>query len=496
MVLVEAQHHRSLQVLDKEKYMVKLGRDLFGSHRLTERAFRDGLDAVRKCAKLAEGAGANQVLTVATSATREARNGSLFLRAVQRETGLRPRVISGTEEGHLIFRAVRDAIEITEQDVLVLDIGGGSVEVVVGNRDRIQLAETMRLGVQRLLDKQPNASALSSQQHHELRGYIHGVASSVIAEAQKLEPSRIIGTSGTIKTLCETAHLNNGGEEWRTSNAQKVTLEELKRLSKVLTSKDESERRDIDGIDPERTDTIHLGSVLLVEILSLLQHEELTICEASLREGVILDHLARHRLLYDVSTTGSVRRAKVVELARRYERDDPHERHVARIALQIFDETAEVHALGAFAREILEYAALLHDIGQQISFRKRHKHSLYIIRNSELSGFTDEEIELLALVARYHRRAQPTKKHKSFKKLSGFQRSLVRVLSSILRVAKGLDRGQNQLVKKVHCHVTQKNVQILVHGAGDLELELGAARRRTSSLEKALRRTLEIEHSS
>ncbi|HVY24909.1 MAG TPA: Ppx/GppA phosphatase family protein [Polyangiaceae bacterium] len=485
---------RTFQVIDREKSMVRLGLGMFGEMRLTERAFNDGLEVLARYCKLAESRGVEEILAVATSATREAENGTEFLNAIFQRTGVMPRVISGSEEARLIFLAVRHSIDFAGERGLVIDIGGGSVEVAVGNSTDVMLAQSMRLGVQRLLHRQGGAQPLSSRELYELSGYVQGAAAEVMSEAKRLGATRFVGTSGTIRTLGEAAHLLSGGAAFRSLNAQTVKRKDLRELVKRLCEADAAKRAKMPGIGDARADTIHLGGVLLCELLEMARAEELTLCDTSLREGVIWDYIERrgidptpHRLITDP------RRRSVVELMRKFHRDDPRELHIADLSLSLFDQTHELHNLGSAERELLEYASLLHGVGRHIDFENRERHARYIIRNSSLRGFTDDEIELLGLIALYHRGPRPKKNSRKLAKLPQRDAQSVIVLSAILRLAVALDRGHSQLVRRMHVEERKKELRIVIDGPGDLLLELWAGRGKLEPLAKALGRSIMLE---
>lgn len=485
---------RTFHVVDREKSMVKLGLGMFGEMRLTERAFNEGVEVLGRYTKLAESRGVEEILAVATSATREAENGTEFLNAIFQATGVMPKVISGSEEARLIFLAVKHSIDLNGERGLVIDIGGGSVEVAVGTSTEVLLAQSMRLGVQRLLHRQGGAQPLASRDLYELSGYVQGAAAEVMAEAKRFGATRFIGTSGTIRTLGEGAHQMAGGAPFRSFNAQSVKRKDLRELVKRLCEADGAKRAKMPGIGEARADTIHLGGVLLCELLDMARAEELTLCDTSLREGVIWDYLERrgvdatpHRVISDP------RRRSVSDLMRKYERDDPRESHIADLSLALFDQTQPLHCLGAAHRELLEYAALLHGVGRHIDFEDRERHSRYIIRNSSLRGFTDEEIELLGLVTLYHRGARPKKNDEKLQKLGEDEQQAVMVLSSILRLAVALDRGHSQLVRRLHVETRKKELRIAIDGPGDLLLELWAGRDKLEPLAKALGRAVLLE---
>jgi exopolyphosphatase / guanosine-5'-triphosphate,3'-diphosphate pyrophosphatase len=488
---------RTFHVIDREKSMVRLGLGMFGEMRLTERAFNDGIEVLARYTKLAESRGVDEILAVATSATREAENGTEFLNAIFQRTGVMPRVISGSEEARLIFLAVKHSIDFGGERGLVIDIGGGSVEVAVGDHDEVMLAQSMRLGVQRLLHRQGGAQPLSTRELYELSGYVQGAAAEVMSEAKRLGATRFVGTSGTIRTLGEAAHLLAGGAPFRSLNAQSIKRRDLRELVKRLCESDSAKRARLPGVGEARADTIHLGGLLLVELLEMVKAEELTLCDASLREGVIWDFIERHgadpvphRLISDP------RRRSVVELMRKFHRDDPRELHIAELSLSLFDQTAELHRLSHAERELLEYASLLHGVGRHIDFENRERHSRYIIRNSSLRGFTDEEVELLGLVAFYHRGSRPRRKSQKLAHLAPREQRSVIVLSAMLRLAVALDRGHSQLVRRLYVEARKKELRIVIDGPGDLLLEVWAGRGKLEPLGRALGCSVALERAA
>jgi exopolyphosphatase/guanosine-5'-triphosphate,3'-diphosphate pyrophosphatase len=494
MVVVAVSPQGGFEVIDREKNMVRLGMGMFGSMRLSDRAFNDGIEVIRRYCKLAESRGVDEILAVATSATREAENGSEFLDTIFRETGLLPRVISGTEEARLIFLAVRHSLDLGSQRTLVLDVGGGSVEVAVGTQNDVMLHQSLRLGVQRLLDRQGNSGPVNNRELYELQGYVQGASAEVVSTARQLGFERVVGTSGTIRTLGEAAHLAAGKGPWRSVNAQVAKRKDIRDLTRKLIEMDVPKRARTEGINEPRAETIHLGGILVCQLLEMLEAEEITLCDASLREGVIWDYLERHGMSPAThKPISDPRRRSVVELARKYERDDPREHHIAQLALEVFDQTAMLHGFADYERELLEFSALLHGIGRHISYHDRQLHSRYIVRHSALRGFDDHEIELLGLLVYYHRQTRPKKQHRRLSKLSPQDLRLVKVLSAILRLVVALDRGHSQLVKRVRCAVTSSRLDIAIDGPGDLELELWAAREKLKPLSRALKMPITIE---
>ncbi|MBE9079994.1 Ppx/GppA family phosphatase [Romeria aff. gracilis LEGE 07310] len=492
MVIVEVRGRRSFDLIDREKEMVKLGAGVFATQRLSDRAYQEGLETISRYVQLADQVGVDEIITAATSAIREAQNGEAFLSQVVKQTGLSPRIISGTEEARLIFLAVRNAIALKDGNALVLDIGGGSTEVAVGSREDFHFGYSLPLGVLRLLDMFEDKGPVGAEARGVLEAHIQMLARDSLDQAQQLGFTQVIGTSGTIRTLGEAAHLAADGDSLRSLNAEVVQISDIEDITEQLLDLKLEKRPKIEGISEKRADAIHLGGVLLVQLLNMAGVEKLTLCEASLREGLLLDYLERHVQPGGFSAATSLRHRLVAQLSQRFSSDWPQKKHIASLAQQIFDQTQPLHELGPFEREILEHAACLYDIGQYIAFRRHHKHGRYIIKNTELRGFTDEEILLIGHVVRYHRKAKPKKKHKKFKRLTHRQRRIVRILSGILRLAVRLDKTRNQRVEQVTCQSNEETLKLAVSGEGSLELEIWAAMRDREVLADALARKIKI----
>ncbi|MEO0539074.1 MAG: Ppx/GppA phosphatase family protein [Cyanobacteria bacterium P01_A01_bin.123] len=493
MIVVQVLQQRNFEVIDREKEMVRLGAGVFATHQLSDRAFHAGLETIERYVNLAEQLGVDEIITAATSAIREAQNGETFLREVIRRTQVTPRIISGQEEARLIFLAVRNAIPLADRNALVLDIGGGSTEAVVGNRDLVLFGTSMKLGVQRLLDMVADEGPMGTDARSVLEAHIRFIAEPVLAKVQPIGFTQVIGTSGTIRNLGEAAYLANRKQSLLSINAEVVQLSELQAVTDRLVELKTDNRTNLGGISDKRTDTIHLGGILLVQLLQMANAQQLTLCDASLREGMILDYLERHpQQIAPGKDYENLRQRKAAQLVYKYESDWTHNCHISVLARQLFDQTQDLHQYGDFERNILDYAALLHDIGQFLTFQGYHKKSRYIIEKACPKGFTDEERLLIGHVIRYHRKAKPKLKHKKFKRLSKQHRQIIWVLAGLLRIAVGLERTKNQQVETVVCRLSDKRIEIVVAGAGDIKIELWAAQQNSEILAKALNRTVRV----
>jgi exopolyphosphatase/guanosine-5'-triphosphate,3'-diphosphate pyrophosphatase len=494
MIVVGANPDHSFEVIDREKEMVFLGRSVFEHGRLTEEAIAKGLEALGKFHKLAVRHGVNDVKAVATAAVREAENGGEFLYAIAERTGIVPQVISGAEEARYIYLSVKNAVDLSQRSGLLIDIGGGSVETIVGDARSMWLGRSLKLGVQRLRAGFGLGAPLGKRERKELEDHVKKVAERAIDESRAAGFELAIGTSGTILALGQAAHRLKGGEPWTNPTGHSVSLSDLMALTDRLVGATPEERAAIEGIDAARADSIHLGAVLLTTLLGLAKQDRITLCDAALREGLVIDYLeSRADSIRQYDVVKDIRRVSVMELARRCGQTGPHPEHVARLSLTLFDQTRHLHGLGDEERRLLEYAAILHDVGQHIGYERHEHHAAYIIRNGELRGFTDEEREILAMLARYHRKARPRRKDLDYAALSPRWRRSVRVLAGILRFADGLDRSHHQLVTGLDCEDRGGAMRITVKTTGDAELEVWGARRKARLFERMLGRNLELE---
>jgi exopolyphosphatase/guanosine-5'-triphosphate,3'-diphosphate pyrophosphatase len=265
-------------------------------------------------------------------------------------------------------------------------------------------------------------------------------------------------------------------------------LKDIRQLEAELAHASLKARLAIPGLDPKRVDTLLPATVALRRLLELSDLNEMTICDKAIREGVIYDFVARHREGLKAETDiPDVRRRNVIGLARRCQASEVHSLHVASLALRLFDQTKRLHGLGQQERSWLEFAAVLHDVGYVINPRQHHKHAYYLIKHSDLGGFTADEIDVLASVARYHRRATPAQKHEEFDRLSPRLKRVVKILSALLRIADGLDRTHFSVVETVNVKVG-KTITIQATVSGDAEIELWAAKNRADLFQQVFRR--------
>src|SRR6266851_4512345 len=493
MIVVQVRTDLSFEVIDREKEMVRLGAGGLDGRKLTPDAMHAALQVLSKFRRLAESHRVDQVIAVATSATREAENGGEFLQAITQQTGIRPRVISGTEEARLIHLAAVYGVSVPGE-VVVIDIGGGSVEVTRGAGSAIELGKSFKLGVIRLTERFVKSDPIDSRDERKLVRHIDAEIGKYLHQIARGGFERVIGTSGTILSLGAVASAADGLPPGAPLRNRRFTAKQIRRIRKDLTALDLEERLRVPGLEPRRADLAMAGAILLDEILRRLGADEITLCDLSLREGLVLDYISRHRQeIAQADRYPDVRRRSVFELAERCHYWPEHSQHVARLAVALFDQTRAIHGLTDRERDWLEYAAVLHDIGVHISYEGHHKHSYYLVKNGDLRGFEPDEIEAIALVARYHRQATPKRRHDGFADLPRRTRATVRTLAAILRLAESLDRSHAQTITGLELHDRGDDDLVRLRTTGDVELELWAATRHAAPFERMTGKPLRIE---
>jgi exopolyphosphatase/guanosine-5'-triphosphate,3'-diphosphate pyrophosphatase len=490
MIVVEKQKH-GYRVIDKEKDMVQLGRGSLEGRPLTDDAVERGVEALRRMAGIAERWQVQDVVAVATSAIREAPNGRRFITAAEKASGIRVRVISGEEEAEYIYRAVRSAVDFHGGTSLVIDIGGGSVELIVGTSEEVYLTASEPVGALRMAQMFGLDGAATPAMIDECRAHVRKRMKKTLSRVASLGFDFAVGTSGTIVALAE---LGWNGAESVASGLRWLSRKRLRELIDALTPLSVAERVRRFPIDERRAETILAGAVVLHEIMRKLEAEQLHACDAALREGIVEYVLDDQRA--PGKDRGSVRRSSVLGLVERSDVERAHATHVARLALRIFDQTEDLHRFRTGERELLEYAALLHEVGMHVAYQDHQKHSYYLISHAGLRGFTTDQVAVVANVARYYRKATPSLEHDNFVQLSEAQRDVVTKLAAILRIADALDRGRRRAVRDVGVEMTDGEVTFRPRLRGDADVELETATRRAKYFGKVFECHVDIEESS
>jgi len=486
LVVADVSADGRVEVVDRVKEMVRLGRRTFTTGRLPRAAMDLAVGAVKTFARLARARRVVRVRAVATSAVREARNGLTFVRRLRRETGLPVKIITGAEEARLIFRAAQHALGLHGGPHLLLDLGGGSVELVLVHEGRPLWLRSLPLGAARLTERFLAGDSPTARQVERLEKHLKRELGPLLTSARHAGVARVIGTSGTVNTLVAMAAGARGQDPARLHGAH-ATAREVTRVRRRVLALPAGRRAELPGMDAKRVDLMPAAAVLVDLVLARTGAPQLMACAWALREGVLLDLAGVRR---DPMAGAEHDRQRAVEaLAARFVGANAHGRHVARLALALFDGTAAALGLPATARELLHHAALLHDIGHAIEHNRHHHHSCYLIRNAELVAFDPLEIEIMAQVARGHRKQIPKLADPELRVLPGAARRVVRALAALLRTADALDRTQCGVVRRLAVTLSRARLMIEVEADGDeAELDLWAADRRAELLGRLLDR--------
>ncbi len=468
------------RTLAREKELVRLGSGSTDMKYLSENAMTRGVQALRLFKKIADGFNA-PIRAIATSAVREALNQDEFIRRAKSEAGIKIEVASGVEEARMIYLGVVQALPVYNKKVLCIDIGGGSTEYVIGKKNKILTSNSIKLGAVRLTDRFFPSGRVTEKAIKECRKYVRGTLTPILREIGKFDYQQTVGSSGTILNLAKIILAVRGERSELSLNNIRFTDKELfSAVNTILSIPKPDDRVKIEGLDQSRADIIAAGAIILEQSFKEFGIKELTISEYALREGIIFDTMEKSAQRPSFHHLSDIRYNSVLNLSQQFHNEISHGKKVADLALKIFDQTEKLHHLSATEREYLEVAALLHEIGLSISHALHHRHSYYIIKNAELLGFTENEKEIIANAARYHRKSHPKIKHEGFRLLSLEDQQLVSKLAAILRIADGLDRTHNGKIADIRVKSLGKKLRFLISTKrkNDLEIEFWGAERK------------------
>lgn len=484
LVVAEVEPDGGYRVLDEERSMTRLGSGLDKRGALSRESMLRSIEALAKMKAIADGFRVGQLRAIATSAVREASNGSEFRAEVKRRCGMNVEVISAAEEGRLALQSAARHFALDGRPTAVVDIGGGSLEVVLSGGALIEQMHSLALGAVRLTERFARSDPWRRAERKALIREIDEVIKAQLGKPL-LRPEVMVGSGGTFTTLAQMVRLQREGQEGRV-HGYVITRTEIEEWLGRLFATPLAQRRQIPGLNPQRADIIVAGAAAIVRLARKLRVQQILINEGGVRDGMMFAMIARlHGSAGGTPRAAHGREAWVRSFARKCRSHEAHCEHVTRLALQMFDALRGPFNLPDEAREMLQAGALLHDIGYLIGHAKHHKHAYHLIMHSEMPGFTGRELEIVANVARYHRRALPKKSHAEFRRLSGTDRRLVCLLAGILRVADALDRTHNQCVREVRVLRRGEAVRLQLTAQADPQVEMWYARRKGRLFEKA-----------
>ncbi len=492
MIVAQIGVDGAVSTLWRAKEMVGLGRMSFPSHRLSRDAMEQAILALRRFQVEAYNRHCEKIIAVATSAVREATNGGDFIERARRELGMNIRVVSARDEARLIYLGVRHATDLKHGPHFIIDIGGGSVEFIVADETKPLMLESRKLGASRMTAQYVKSDPIDVGDLEKLLKHYDAELTPIVAAVREHAPKNALGTSGTIENLAAMC----GSEFGPQGEPAILEADKLSRLVGKLIESRAKDREKLTGLDEQRRDQIISGALLVNELMRRLDLKKITLCRSALREGILVEYIARH--VPDLAVRRQIpdpRRRSVLQLAKRCNWEQTHCEHVTALCLQFFDQLTTLHGLGRRERELVEFAALLHDIGWHIAGKKHHQHSMYLILHGDLKGFSEEEIRIIANIARYHRKSLPASDHEEYQALSTKARKPVRVGASLLRIADGLDRSHNCVVAGVRCRAANGEVRVFLDTRGDPALEIWGAKRKKDLFEEVFDRRLTLKPS-
>ena len=496
VLLVRINPNHSYATLTQQKEVVRLGEGEFVDQHLQPEAMDRAVLVCRKFAELSRSYGAAEIIAITTSAAREAKNQAEFLRRLRREADLDVRVISGKEEARLIYLGVSSGVHLGDKQAAFIDVGGGSTEVIAGDQRQYHYLGSLALGAVRLTTLfflPEETDPINSERYALLQRYVRNASVRTLQQMKQNRFDIAFGSSGTIENLTDIAAraLHNRPRQ----RDDVLPYSDLKQVVEMLSALPLEARRKVPGINPERADIIIAGAAIIDTLMQDLKLTELrVISERGLREGLLIDYLSRGEHAQLVRGM-SVRERSVLQLGRTCGFDEKHAKHIRRLALEMFEsaQKAGLHRLGDRERELLGYAAMLHDIGVFLSYNDHHLHTYYLIRNAELLGFDQSEIAIMATAALFHRKGMPKKKSAEFAALDKRSRSIVELMSVLLRLAEGLDRSHMGIVQHAKLRaIDKRTVELEIHAAQDCQLELWGVQDRLKAAEKILDRKMQV----
>lgn len=477
---------KGLEIVEYQRVPIRLGADVFKNGKLSAANINALAAAFKDFAAIIAEHQPAAIRAIATSAMREAKNGQQVIRRIAKSSGINMELISGDEEARLAYLAIADRVPLKKANALLIDIGGGSVEVSWVQRGAIKASESFKLGTVRLLQVFGGGAADQKKFYSLLSEYARSTVSSIRSAIGERAFDFAVGTGGNIEALGDLAH-EYFGEPSR-KKLSTACLARLLRLLKTLRYKERIERL---NLRHDRADVIVPAAIILHQLLKEFAIEQLLIPQVGVKDGVLLNLAHQY-----MGSNGGLGHEHVIpstrQLAERYRVDIKHAERTAAFALGLFDSLQKLHRLGPRQRLWLECAAILHDVGKAIHVADHHKHAQYIIRHSPIVGLSTDERLMAALIARYHRKSLPKSSHIEYAELKASQRRQVRVLGGILRLANAMDIEHSGQLNRVDYRLWGRNLTIHVTGRGDLALEIWAMQQRANLLAKALRLRINI----
>jgi exopolyphosphatase/guanosine-5'-triphosphate,3'-diphosphate pyrophosphatase len=478
---------KSYKIIEDYKETLRIGDEVFLKGMFGEITVENILSVLRKIKSLIDGKNVDVTRVIATAAFREAKNGYIVADAIEKETGLKVEIISGEDEAYFNYLSAAANFQLTESDAVIVDIGGGSAEICVTLNGNLKQAVSTNLGCSKLTQMFIKHSPPLIEEVLKMKKYI-------TSQLRRCEINKdiamIICSGGTMYNVSEIYYKEKNKED---AAIKYVDRKFLKKMISTMELKEMEEIKNINGIELQRAD-IMLAAMMLIDIL--LEKTRLSgfyTLRAGLRMGLTIDTMNKIGVELPFQNGDDVRYSRLIEIGNKFSFEEDHARHVNFLAKKLFELLKDKLNLDNRYIKILEGAAILHDIGNYISYSSHHKHSYYLIKNSELLGYKSEEVELIANIARYHRRSVPKPSHEPYNNLGVDQKAIIRKLAGILRVADGLDRSHNMLVLDISIMDSDDVLYVKPISDMDIYIEIEGANNKKELLEEVLGKKVVIQ---
>lgn len=494
LLIAEISPDGQISVIEKQREQVELGSGGLTTNRLTDDAIQRGLAALTGFKEICNHFDVTDITAAATSAVREAENGNDFVRAVRDQTDIHIRPISGPDEARLIYLGSRQDLDFSTGRILLFDLGGGSTEFILCDGDDALLYESVPLGHIRLADQFCHSDPMTEEERLDMKAHIREVLEPVTLRLKSGDFTTLVATSGAVRTLARMGTLLRGEANPLHDQGLVLRRKDLETFIESFETQQSTEYGALAGMDMRRSRTLPAGAILTREIFKAFGRSKLITSHRSLRDGLIVDWIIKHKPELDLArTVADPRRRSILLAMKTYGVHTRHARLVEQLAIRLFDATLNLHQLRVDDRRMLRFGALLHDIGHHIGARNHNQHSQYLITNIRMRGFTAPEIAVLGNLVRYHRGSEPKRRHPLFAALSDADRHRVKVLAGFLRLADAFDRSHNQIVKWLDIDVDDEKIHIIAHCNAQGTLERWAAVRRAGLLETMLNRQVVVD---
>ena len=497
MLVVDVDPDGKLVVVETAKDQTRLGADLDERLCLDANALAKATVVLKRMRELADSLGA-KVRAIGTHALREAKNGVEFCARLSKRTGINIEIVSGQEEARLVYLGVQYGLPLHEKSSLIVDIGGGSTEILVGQWGEERFSTSLKLGAVRLTQKYIKTDPVPEEEALALRRYVDSRIEPIAREIRKVGFDYAVGSSGTIKALKSLVLGLNGKGIPDSFHGSVLSAAELEMARSALEKAPSlKERRMLPNLDPKRADIILAGAYVLESLTRLAGVSSWTISLTAIREGIVIDTLMREGLWLK-GNPSDVRWRSVRSFGKRLQIDEAHAWHITSLAVSLFDQLKGRHAMGNEWREYLRCSAYLHEAGRFLGFTGHHKHAHYLIRHSNLLGFTVRELDFVASVVRYHRKRSPRESDEIFREFEPNERRCTERCAAMLRLAASLDRGRLGRIQEIRVQEAEGKCKLTVylHGSLDVFVEIYEVSIEKQHFEKAFDLPLEVNVAS